>query len=155
MQFDRGNKNLFMQQRQRGKGGIGALQLHHRYFRNIGRVAQYNILSVDLRPGHPAAPARLLPIAHPVHAEIAANGERTVQLRRDFLVDGWLQTIPVEGCDYDDNYHNQQTKIPITQLVIFPARDIFVSLPVIYLVKIVERDENGIREAGEAIPAAG
>ncbi len=46
-------------------------------------------------------------------------------------------------------------KIPITQLVIFPARDISVSLPVIYLVKIVERDENGIREAGEAIPAAG
>ena len=107
-QLDPRQIHRFAQQRQRGEGRLHPRQVDHGHLGNGRRIAQHDILRVHMGPRDPAAPAALLRLTLPDHAEIAADGERAVQLGRHFLIDRRLQPVPVKGGQHDKEENDQQ-----------------------------------------------
>ncbi len=60
-----------------------------------------------------------LPLPH--HAQIATDSERTIQLRRDFLVDGRFESIPVKVAIKMIATTINNKKAPEIAAVILPA----------------------------------
>ena len=108
LQLDPRQVHRFAQQRQRGKGRLHPRQMDHGHLGNGRRVAQHDILRVYVGPRDPAAPAALVRLPLPDHAEIAADGERAVKFGGHFLIDRRLQPVPVKGGQHDKEKNDQQ-----------------------------------------------
>ena len=111
-ELDPRQPDRFGQQRQRGQRRFYSRQMHHCDFGNIRWIAKNDVFRVYMGPRHPTAPASFLFLPLPHHAQIATDSERTIQLRRDFLVDGRFESIPVKSCNQNDRYDNQQQESP-------------------------------------------
>ena len=107
-QLDPRQIHRFAQQRQRGEGRLHPRQVDHGHLGNGRRVAQHDILRVYVGPRDPAAPAALVRLPLPDHAEIAADGERAVKFGGHFLIDRRLQPVPVKGGQHDKEKNDQQ-----------------------------------------------
>lgn len=95
--------------------------MHHRDFGNIRWIAKNDVFRVYMGPRHPAAPASFLLLPLPHHAQIATDSERTIQLRRDFLVDGRFESIPVKVAIKMIATTINNKKAPEIAAVILPA----------------------------------
>ncbi|CSS36873.1 Uncharacterised protein [Shigella sonnei] len=111
-ELDPRQPDRFGQQRQRCQRCLYSRQMHHRDFGNIRWITKNDVFCMYMRPRHPAAPASFLFLPLPHHAQIATDSERTIQLRRDFLVDGRFESIPVKSCNQNDRHDNQQQESP-------------------------------------------
>ena len=81
------------QRQQRPALPLYAWQMHHRDFRNIRWIAKNDVFRVYMGPRHPAAPASFLFCRSRTTPRSCTDSERTIQLRRDFLVDGRFESI--------------------------------------------------------------
>ena len=107
-QLDPRQVHRFAQQRQRGEGRLHPRQVDHGHLGDGRRVAQHDIFRVHMGPRDPAAPAALVRLPLPDHAEIAADGERSVKFGGHFLIDRRLQPVPVKGGQHDKEENDQQ-----------------------------------------------
>jgi len=63
---------------------------------------------MNVRPRHPGTPATLIFLTRPVHAQLAADRERPLQLGRHLVIDGRFKAVPVEGHHKDHQHGNHQ-----------------------------------------------
>ncbi|SVJ75201.1 Uncharacterised protein [Klebsiella pneumoniae] len=111
-QLDLWNADGLPEQRQRREAEFDAFQAGELARLGLARrplrVAEGDVLGAEARPGDPGAPAFLALLAAPGHGEVAVDGERAVQRRRDLFVEGGLDQVPVEGGDEHHQRRQQQ-----------------------------------------------
>ena len=107
-QIDARNAQPLPEQRQRGDAEFHPLETDEIAAFGPFRVAQTQILSSEVRPGHQRAPATLAFLPLPDDAKVALDGEFTSQFGGRPLVEHRLDAVPVEGSDQHQQGHQQQ-----------------------------------------------